>query len=198
MGAKRGDKLVLFISSHGEQVDDKNADESDGKDEAIRCMNNEFLLDDEIWTNLISKVPAGVQLTCFFDCCHSGTMADLQYSFIHTPNTSNIYTMSIEKSRETKGNIITYSGCYDPDTSGDGSFEGKFVTLPNGRKEFQWGQKNGAFTYYLIQTLTECSCNIEYPDLLKAVYTKLSSNGYTQRPEFSCSKPQLFTGKFSL
>lgn len=197
-GCKRGDKLVLYFSSHGEQVKDKNADESDGMDEAIRCMNDEFLLDDEIWSNLISKIPAGAQLVCFFDCCHSGTISDLKYSYIYTPNTSNIFTMSIEKSLEVKGNIIAYSGCYDSQTSGDGSFEGKMITLEDGSKEFNWGTKRGAFSYYFLQTINECRCNIEYPDLLKAVYTKLTNNGYSQQPEFSCSKPQLFTGKFAL
>ena len=198
---KKGDSLVLYVSSHGEQITDANNDEIDGQDEAIVCMNDEKLTDDEIWSNLISKIPEGVLLSCFFDCCHSGTIADLKYSFQYSPNVSDknlAYNMSIDKSVEAKGNVICYSGCYDPDTSADGSFDGKIITLPNGKKEFVWGAHRGAFSYYLLQTLQECNNKIEYPDLLKAVYTKLASNGYTQKPQFSCSKSQLFTGKFGL
>lgn len=193
---KSKDSLVLYVSSHGEQIIDSTNDEIDGKDEAIICMNDEKLSDDEIWSNLISKIPSGVSLTCFFDCCHSGTIADLKYSYQYTPNTKLSYNMTIDKSAEAKGNITCYSGCYDPDTSADGSFDGKIITLPNGNKDFVWGTHRGAFSYYILQTLQECNNKIEYPDLLKAVYLKLSSNGYTQKPQFSCSKPQLFTRRF--
>lgn len=197
---KKGDSLVLYVSSHGKQIIDYNNDEIDGKDEAIICMNNEKLSDDEIWSILISKIPPSVLLTCFFDCCHSGTITDLKYSFQYNPtsNKNLEFNMSIDKSAEVKGNVICYSASYDPDTSADGSFDGKIITLPNGKKEFIWGAHRGAFSYYLMQTLQECNNKIEYPDLLKAVYLKLISNGYTQKPQFSCSKPQLFTGKFIL
>ena len=97
-GVKKGDQLIFYVSSHGEQLDCSDGTESDNKNEAIRCINNEFLLDDEIWKYMVSKVPKNVNLTCVFDCCHSGTITDLQYCFMYAPFTNNIFTMSIEKS----------------------------------------------------------------------------------------------------
>lgn len=196
-GSKKGDILTFYISSHGELVGN-NVNELTGHDEAIRCLNNEFLLDNDIRSVLISKVPINVQLTCFFDCCHSGTMADLKYNYIYNPYSSNVFTLGIEKNLDVPGNIITYSACYDSETSGNASFGGKFITNPNGTQTFQWGPQMGCFTYYLIQTLVEHNYNIEYSDLLKTIYEKLLANGYNQHPEFGCSKPQMFTLPFNL
>lgn len=193
---KKGDELFFYVSSHGEQFPCLDGTESDNLNEAIRCINDEFLFDDEIWQTLISKVPSNVKLTCVFDCCHSGTLADLQYCFMYAPGTKNIFSMNIEKNKSVSGNIVCFSACYDSDLSGDSSFDGKFVTLPNGQQIFDWGTKMGCFTYYLIKTLTECACQIECSELLKATFIQLEKNGYSQMPECTCSQPQLFTGKF--
>ena len=70
-----GDVLALQFAGHGTQLPDLNGDEEDNSDEAI-CpydfADGAFLIDDDI-RELFSKIPDGVNLTCFFDCCHSGT-----------------------------------------------------------------------------------------------------------------------------
>lgn len=186
-GARRGDRLFLYFSGHG----------IDGRDEAIKCITGEIILDDEIWRHLVSAVPAGVQLLCIFDCCHSGAIGDLQYTFSYNPHDSEFH-MGIEKTAVTRGNIMMFSSSYDPQTSGDGSFDGKNLKLPGGSKSFDWESKHGAFTYFLIQAMNEHNCTIDYPDLLKAVQQQLEKAGYNQKPLFTCSKPQLFTGRLSL
>jgi metacaspase-1 len=38
--------------------------------------------DDDLFLTLVGKMPKGVQLTCVMDCCHSGTVLDLPYTFV--------------------------------------------------------------------------------------------------------------------
>jgi Caspase domain len=38
--------------------------------------------DDDLLKHLICKMPSGVTMTCLFDCCHSGTVLDLPYTFV--------------------------------------------------------------------------------------------------------------------
>ncbi|MBI1298800.1 peptidase C14 [bacterium] len=76
-----GDVLVFQYAGHGIQLPDVSGDEADGdtplKDEAL-CPHDfdsgAFLIDDDI-AEILKKLPADVNLTCFFDCCHSGTIS---------------------------------------------------------------------------------------------------------------------------
>jgi hypothetical protein len=74
-GSQLGDVLVLQFAGHGTQVPDLNGDEEDQTDEAI-CpfdfASGALLIDDDI-REVFERIPEGVNFTCFFDCCHSGT-----------------------------------------------------------------------------------------------------------------------------
>jgi hypothetical protein len=73
--AKAGDVIAIQFSGHGTRVQDYDGDEADGKDEAlvpIDFSGGRFLIDDEIRA-IMSMIPSGVNVTCFMDCCHSGT-----------------------------------------------------------------------------------------------------------------------------
>lgn len=79
--SRSGDVLVFQYSGHGTQVPDDSGDEADGDtpglDEALCPFDyaaGALLIDDDIG-RLFARLPAGVNLTCFMDCCHSGTMA---------------------------------------------------------------------------------------------------------------------------
>ena len=37
------------------------------------------IVDDEIYAEFVTKVPAGVHVVALIDCCHSGTAMDLPY-----------------------------------------------------------------------------------------------------------------------
>lgn len=79
--SQRGDVLVFQFSGHGTQVPDLDGDEargdSPGLDEAI-CpfdfASGALLIDDDIG-RIFRNLPDGVNLTCFMDCCHSGTIS---------------------------------------------------------------------------------------------------------------------------
>jgi hypothetical protein len=75
-GARAGDVVVFQFAGHGTQVDDLDRDEDDSLDEAF-CpadfADGRLLIDDDIKGLIVSMSP-GVNLTCFIDCCHSGTI----------------------------------------------------------------------------------------------------------------------------
>lgn len=77
-GSTAGDTLVIQFAGHGTQLDDIDGDEEDdGQDEALCPIDfgfGAFVLDDDLRT-VIARLPQGVALTCFMDCCHSGTIS---------------------------------------------------------------------------------------------------------------------------
>eukprot|EP00756_Hemistasia_phaeocysticola_P064626 Hpha_TRINITY_DN7949_c0_g1::TRINITY_DN7949_c0_g1_i1::g.146124::m.146124 len=42
------------------------------------------ITDDELFDHPVAKLPAGAHLVCLMDCCHSGTILDLPYTFVAT------------------------------------------------------------------------------------------------------------------
>ncbi len=77
---RAGDIIVFQYSGHGTTLPDVNGDEAGGdtpgRDEAI-CpydfAEGHFLIDDDIG-EVFDRIPEGVNVTCFIDCCHSGTI----------------------------------------------------------------------------------------------------------------------------
>ena len=78
--SRAGDVIAIQYAGHGTTVPDENGDEAigdtPGHDEAlvpVDFMTDGLLLDDDLG-ELCRNIPAGVNVTFFFDCCHSGTM----------------------------------------------------------------------------------------------------------------------------
>lgn len=79
--SRPGDVIVFQYSGHGTTVPDVSGDEQGGDtsdtDEAI-CpydfAEGRLLIDDDIGA-IFNGLPSGVNLTCFMDCCHSGTIS---------------------------------------------------------------------------------------------------------------------------
>lgn len=76
-----GDIVYVQYSGHGDQIPDRDGDETDGYDETLVPANvsasgDNQVTDDEVGRfidRLMAKSPASV--TIIFDCCHSGTIA---------------------------------------------------------------------------------------------------------------------------
>jgi len=86
-GAAPGDSLWFSYSGHGTLIRDTDGDERDGKDEAIVPVDYErvgMFRDDDLAQCLVAPLQAGVSLTCLMDCCHSGSVLDLPFTF-HGP-----------------------------------------------------------------------------------------------------------------
>ena len=69
--------VVFQYAGHGTQVDDLDGDETEDRlDEAfcpVDFPTGRFLIDDDI-RSVFSHVRAGVNVTSFIDCCHSGSI----------------------------------------------------------------------------------------------------------------------------
>mmetsp|Transcript_47002 Transcript_47002/g.114685 ORF Transcript_47002/g.114685 Transcript_47002/m.114685 type:complete len:423 (+) Transcript_47002:103-1371(+) len=77
-----GDSIFIQFSGHGGQITDRSGDEKDKKDEALIPGDYKeagHILDDEIYAEFVTQVPAGVHVVCMMDCCHSGSAMDLPY-----------------------------------------------------------------------------------------------------------------------
>ena len=73
--SRAGDVIVFQYAGHGTQVPDLNGDEDDAIDEAlcpVDFASGALYIDDDI-AGLFARIPDGVNMTCFMDCCHSGT-----------------------------------------------------------------------------------------------------------------------------
>ena len=103
--SKPGDKLFLHYSGHGSQVPDLSGDEEDGKDETLVPIDFDWerpethITDDEL-KKQFQKLRKGSQLTVLFDCCHSGTLADLKLVEIPKPERAR----SPEDLKDSEGN----------------------------------------------------------------------------------------------
>jgi hypothetical protein len=150
-----GDTLIFYYSGHGANVNDRNGDETDKKDEVLIPLDyekNGFITDDWLYQNMASRIPNGVKLFGFTDCCHSGTMIDLKYNYksLSTYRKGKVekgmsyvfsdwtdrFSFGVEKSKDIPGFVCFFSGCQDQQTSADAHIN----------KQFQ-----GAFSYCLIE-----------------------------------------------
>lgn len=79
--SRPGDVIVIQYAGHGTQLDDVSRDEIGGdtpeKDEALvpfDFLSGAYVIDDDLGA-IFSGIPAGVNVTCFIDCCHSGSIS---------------------------------------------------------------------------------------------------------------------------
>jgi hypothetical protein len=210
---KAGDTLLFYYSGHGSTLKDRSGDESDGLDNVLVPLDyqqNSVITDDWIFTNVISRLPAGVTLWAFTDCCHSGTMLDLQFNLqancvykgknfkngiqYKDDEWNNQYIMNNERSKPTIADVYLFSGCLDPQTSAD-------VTINN--------RGQGAFTSCLLQFLNknlvknsqgiiQFNRSNKICDVLKEINCRLMIGGFQQRSQLSMGKTQDFTKNFTL
>ena len=79
--SKAGDVVVFQYAGHGTTLPDLDGDEADGDtpdhDEALCPVDfgeGKFVIDDDV-AEVFRQLPDEVNLTCFIDCCHSGTIS---------------------------------------------------------------------------------------------------------------------------
>jgi len=98
---EEGDWFVWFFAGHGVNVPDRSGDErrrkgadtgsAEGFDQAFVTPNKKgqlvqqaLLIDDDFARALDNYVPEGVRILCICDCCHSGTICDIDsYKYRH-------------------------------------------------------------------------------------------------------------------
>jgi len=164
-----GDTAFFMFSGHGTCMADFNGDEKDGQDELIIPIDafslNTCILDDELNRMIRNTLKPGAKLVALFDCCFSGTMLDLRYTYGYPDNTNET---------ETVGDVYMISGCTDQQLSAD------TVAPVNGKT-----MASGAMTYAFLTIIKETAL---MGDLVTKMGTFLKENGYPQRPLLSSGK----------
>ena len=164
-----GDTAFFMFSGHGTCTADFNNDEKDGQDEVIVPIDaysyDTCIIDDELNQMIRDTLKPGAKLIALFDCCFSGTMLDLRYTYGYPDNTNQ---------SETAGNVYMISGCTDQQLSMD-------TVVPINGKEMA----SGALTYAFLTMIKETTI---MGDLVQKMQAFLKENGYTQRPLLSSGK----------
>ena len=110
------ERVWIHYSGHGCSINDRDGDESDGKDECIvpADYNRRGVITDDLIKRVLRYFNKNTVVTCIFDCCHSGTIGDLKYAY----KEPNICYVENYKSK-CHSNVLLLSGCMDHQTSAD-------------------------------------------------------------------------------
>ncbi len=116
-----GDIFMLSFSGHGDQVPDRNREETDIRDEAW-VLYNGHLLDDELF-ELWHKFKSGVRILVFSDSCHSGTILRADYG---APARTRRKQRKA-KGKKVKASVLLISACQDNELAYEGSSNSVFI-----------------------------------------------------------------------
>lgn len=122
-------ELFLSYSGHGTFVRDVDGDENDGQDEALvplDCNTHGVILDDYLHSAFLSKLPANVNVFSLMDCCHSGTILDLQYKYVHRGGAATNGVFVTDQKKTVSAKVIKISGSRDNQYSMDAFLDGEF------------------------------------------------------------------------
>lgn len=164
-------ELFITYSGHGAPLHDTNGDESDKKDEClipIDYKKSGYIKDDDIHT-VLSKINENVKVIVLIDACHSGTMLDLRYVA-----GDKFFTENAKCS--VKCDCVMISGCLDSQLSMD------TYNFNNS------GKYSGAMSSAFLLVLERFKYNIGFWPLLKNMLKVLSSKGFKQKPQITCSR----------
>lgn len=167
--AEAGDVLYFTFAGHGTYTLDRSGDEEDGKDEVLVCLDEMDISDDELKALTMEHLKEGVSIVILFDCCHSGTLMDLKYSYLSGGDYSKVETNT--RSQETKGNVYLISGCRDDQVAADAYINRRF---------------QGAMSWAFLRAMKEKK-DISWKELLLRMRELLKPN-FTQIPQLSSGR----------
>ena len=168
----------IHYSGHGTFIQDRNGDEKDGRDECIVPSDvlTKGVITDDMINSILSKFNPKTRVICIFDCCHSGTICDLTYSW------EGIQSRTNENPKcNTNARIVSISGCLDTEYSAD--------TWDATRRMYA-----GAMTTELLNVLQSSIYVSRVKKTQKTVFTlitelrnRLKQKGFQQVPKLTSS-----------
>ncbi len=167
------DFVWLHYSGHGSYVRDASADEGDGRDECLvpHDYKTAGLIPDDYINLLFSYFNPKTRVVCVFDCCHSGTIGDVKYSW-EGPGRVAVENILCR----TAARVITLSGCLDAQTAADA-----YDVLMDGKS-------SGALTSCMLLALQEDkAARADVFRLVSAVRHKLAQRGFSQQAKLCSS-----------
>lgn len=162
----------IHFSGHGCNINDRDRDEYDGKDECIVPSDYKTagVITDDTINLLLKHFAKSCKVTCIFDCCHSGTMGDLQFEY----DSQGFLNRVLPSYKHVPCNVLMLSGCLDSQTSADA------YNVIN-RKTF-----TGAMTSCLLLAIKEEGVNVI--NILKKVTFLLRQKRFSQIPKLTSSR----------
>ena len=195
--AQPGEQVYIYYSGHGGRAttiypDLKGADQND---EAIVPMDigagGRYLLDVELATLLKRMTDKGLIVTLIMDCCHSGgaTRGDAAIrSGDETDKTPPIKESLVAKDEELIKNWKIQNGGLNGEIAGVPPAN-NYVLLAACRPNeyayeytFDGKERQGALTYWLIQTLATSSTGLSFRKLYDRVCAQIQSKFPQQLP----------------
>lgn len=173
--ASEGDLLFIHYSGHGSYTYDNSNDEIDGRDEALVSSDLEYITDDELKNIFKECLKPNVTVVGLFDCCHSGTIFDIKFTYDYL---NNKYIEN-QKDSDCQGNILVISGCMDNQTSDEAILDNK---------------PQGALTWAFINSLNS-DPNCSWKQLICNVNHNLKTNNFTQIPQLTSNNLYNIDGK---
>ena len=163
------DRVWVHYSGHGCGIRDRNGDEWDGQDECILPVDyrTKGVVTDDVLNRIVREFDGRAKVTMVFDCCHSGTIADLKYSYAGTSVMQNNFA------RTCAADVCLISGCTDDQTSAD-AFNVRGM-----------GAFTGAMSSCLLDALASTAKTIE---CMRLVTRALKEKGFRQTARLSSSR----------
>lgn len=167
----------IHFSGHGSYTADKSGDELDRRDEALvpTDFQQSGLISDDYLQSIFRCFNPKTRVVCVFDCCHSGTIGDIKFSWEGTPPRPTVEN----KKCTVRAPIITLSGSLDNQTAADAY---------NVLKDNKF---SGAMTSSLLIALTRApQLRSNVVNLLSAIRNLLKQMKFQQVPKL-CSTHDL-------
>ncbi len=191
--AKAGDVVVIQYAGHGTQVPDLDGDETDGLDEALVPVDfgtGSFLIDDDLRSVMVT-IPDGVNVTCFMDCCHSGTNTRMLGPTPVT-QTGNSKARFLKMTPELKQAHVAFrslrrEGPAPPPRTSDGMLEVNFAACRPDQVAFE-SDGSGDFTHRAVPILRAGIDGLTNDAFLKRVLDAFGT-GARQEPILDCASP---------
>ncbi|KAG5438297.1 hypothetical protein PCANB_002785 [Pneumocystis canis] len=221
--ARPNDSFFLHYSGHGGQIDDIDGDEEDGSDEVIYPVDFNYagyITDDIIHSILVKPLPPGCRLTAIFDCCHSGSIMDLPFTYSTEGKLKEQNLLSdaankfLREGPSTRGIMGITSSIFRiakrATNFNNNSQRSKLekashaeVVMFSGCKDSQTSvdtsirnQATGVMSWAFRSALTKIP-NQTYLQLLNSIRCELYQK-YDQKPQLSCSHPIDLNRMFTL
>lgn len=166
------DTAWIHFSGHGCSVRDTGVrDEMDNRDECLVPSDFKYngLVRDDCIKECLRKFNPNTRVIFIADCCHSGTVGDLKFSYHGRERTIE------NKARACDAHIICISGCTDSQTSAD-------AFNVNRMRKF-----SGAMSSCLCAALAMFGENPCVFELVETLRTKLRLKRFTQIPQLTTS-----------
>jgi uncharacterized caspase-like protein len=170
--ASSGDQLVFFFSGHGSSIRNPPQKNKEEIDEVLVTLELNDIIDDDLNAIIQANLKPNVKLFVMFDCCHSGTMLDLKYTYPMVDGNMNV-VVDETSTGDTKSQVFYIGGSKDEQVSMDAYINSK---------------SQGAFTWAFLEAVKSNS-NVSWSELVGNIRNNLNKYQFAQIPQFSSGLP---------